>query len=137
MVKLGLENKLQKIQFTALFISFIALISIVVVNLFIEYDTISVSENQDGIVSGTCVNAIDISYENYYIYVIVKNFIYYSISAILMIWYVESEKTNSSDIAVFVGALLLFLIVTNDVMRIILDKNRPFLVHPGKGSLLA
>ncbi len=130
-----LENNLQKMQFATIFASFITLIVVAGINAIVEFDTISVSENTNGIASGDCVNAIHISTDSYYVYSICKTSLHYFISILLLIWYVESEKSNAKDFIIFVCALLLFLLATNDAIRTIIDYKKPFIVKPGKGSL--
>ena len=130
-----MENNLQKMQFATIFASFITLIVVAGINAIVEFDTISVSENTNGIVSGDCVNAIHISTDSYYVYSICKTSLYYFISILLLIWYVESEKSNAKDFIIFVCGLLLFLLATNDAIRTIIDYKKPFIVKPGKGSL--
>ena len=83
-----LENNLQKMQFAAIFASFITLIALAGINVVATFDTISVSENTNGIASGDCVQAIEISTDSYYIYSICKTSIHYFISILLLIWYI-------------------------------------------------
>ncbi|MAD25078.1 MAG: hypothetical protein CMO44_12985 [Verrucomicrobiales bacterium] len=130
-----LENNLQKLEFASIFASFIILIAIAGINILADFDTISVSENINGIASGDCVNAIHISNDNYYVYSLCKTSLYYLISILLLIWYIESEKSNAKDFMVLVSGLLLFLLSTNDAIRTIMDYQKPFIVKPGKGSL--